>query len=89
MRFWETEFESLAPAKSKTGQRTYTRKDVEYVLVLRDLLYEEGFTIPGAKRQLAKGVSAVKRDRGEVPARTKALIDRVRNEVEDLLQLCD
>src|SRR5450755_2131431 len=52
LRFWETEFPQLKPVKSSTGQRMYRRKDVENVLHIKQLLYEEGFTIAGARQQL-------------------------------------
>jgi DNA-binding transcriptional MerR regulator len=52
LRFWETEFPQLKPVKSSTGQRMYRRKDVEAVLRIKTLLYDEGFTIPGARQQL-------------------------------------
>ena len=52
LRFWETEFPQLKPVKSNTGQRMYRRKDVESVLRIKKLLYEEGFTIAGARQHL-------------------------------------
>ena len=52
LRYWETEFPMLAPEKNRAGQRVYRRKDVEMVLRIRDLLYEEKFTIAGAKKRL-------------------------------------
>ncbi len=52
LRFWETEFPQLKPPKSGTGQRTYRRADVENVLRIKKLLYDEGFTIAGARSQL-------------------------------------
>ena len=52
LRFWETEFPQLKPVKSNTGQRMYRRKDVDAVLRIKKLLYEEGFTIAGARQQL-------------------------------------
>src|SRR6476620_7598391 len=52
LRFWETEFPQLKPIKSSTGQRMYRRKDVESVLRIKKLLYDEGFTIAGARQQL-------------------------------------
>src|SRR3954451_17911557 len=52
LRFWETEFPQLKPVKSSTGQRMYRRKDVESVLKIKGLLYEQGFTIAGARQQL-------------------------------------
>jgi len=53
LRYWETEFPMLAQQKNRAGQRVYRRKDVEMVLRIRDLLYEEKFTIAGAKKKLA------------------------------------
>ena len=52
LRFWETEFPQLRPPKSSTGQRTYRRPDVENVLRIKKLLYDEGFTIAGARLHL-------------------------------------
>ncbi|MFP5263290.1 MAG: MerR family transcriptional regulator [Blastocatellia bacterium] len=52
LRYWETEFPMLAPQKNRAGQRVYRRKDVEMVMRIRDLLYEEKFTIAGAKKKL-------------------------------------
>src|SRR5262249_46338001 len=54
LRFWESEFPNLAPQKSKTGQRVYKRKDIETVLRIKELLYERGYTIAGARKQLAR-----------------------------------
>ncbi len=53
LRFWETEFPQLKPNKGGTGQRLYRRRDVEVALRIKRLLYDEGYTIPGA-RQLLK-----------------------------------
>ena len=52
LRFWESEFTALRPNKSGTGQRLYRRRDVEMALRVRHLLYEEGYTIPGARQAL-------------------------------------
>ena len=52
LRFWESEFPQLKPVKSSTGQRMYRQRDVENVLRIKKLLYEEGFTIAGARQQL-------------------------------------
>ena len=52
LRFWESEFPQLKPVKSSTGQRMYRQRDVESVLRIKKLLYEEGFTIAGARQQL-------------------------------------
>ncbi len=52
LRFWETEFPQLKPGKSSTGQRMYRRRDVETVVLIKKLLYEDGFTIAGARQML-------------------------------------
>lgn len=52
LRYWETEFPSLQPVKSPKGHRLYRRKDVDTVLMIKRLLYDEGFTIAGARRHL-------------------------------------
>ena len=52
LRYWEREFRSIRPTKSAKGQRVYSRKDVENLLRVRDLLYRDGFTIAGAKKKL-------------------------------------
>ena len=52
LRYWETEFSGLKPQKSASGQRRYRRGDVEFVLQLRELLWERGFTIKGARSHL-------------------------------------
>lgn len=53
LRYWETEFPMLTPQKNRAGQRTYRRRDVEMALRVRELLYEEQYTIAGAKKRLA------------------------------------
>jgi DNA-binding transcriptional MerR regulator len=85
LRFWESEFPRLRPSKTRTSQRVYSRRDVSLVLRIRDLLYEEGYTIVGARRQLGRGGG----EPLQVPARTRAAIDRVRKEAEELLRLVD
>ncbi len=59
LRYWEREFRSIRPSKSAKGQRVYSRRDVENLLRVRELLYGQGFTIAGAKKRLRdKGVDA-------------------------------
>ena len=54
LRFWESEFPTLQPVKSPAGHRLYRREDIETVLTIKRLLYEEGFTIAGARKHLAE-----------------------------------
>ena len=54
LRFWESEFPTLQPVKSPSGHRLYRREDIETVLEIKRLLYEQGFTIAGARKHLAE-----------------------------------
>ncbi|HEX9638603.1 MAG TPA: MerR family transcriptional regulator [Acidobacteriota bacterium] len=58
LRYWETEFSPLLPAKNKSGQRIYKKSDIEMIQKIKHLLYEEGFTIAGAKKRLAEEMHA-------------------------------
>src|SRR4051812_39702008 len=55
LRYWESEFRSIRPQKSSRGQRVYSRRDVETLMRVKELLYDRGFTIAGARRQLREG----------------------------------
>ena len=52
LRYWETEFSAIKPNKSRSNQRLYRKQDVETILYLKDLLYNQGFTIAGARKKL-------------------------------------
>jgi len=52
LRYWETEFPVLQPIKSRSNQRLYRRKDVETALLIKELLYRQGFTIAGARKKI-------------------------------------
>ncbi|MDH3454998.1 MAG: MerR family transcriptional regulator, partial [Desulfuromonadales bacterium] len=52
LRYWETEFNTIRPNKSRSNQRLYRRQDVDLILYLKDLLYNQGFTIAGARKKL-------------------------------------
>ena len=56
LRYWESEFPTLAPQKNRAGQRTYRKRDVEMVLRIKELLYEDQYTIAGAKKRLTNDI---------------------------------
>ena len=101
LRYWETEFPSLGPKKSGTGHRLYRRKDVELVLVIKQLLYEKRYTIEGARNYLAQpGVGkrakvAAVATPAPAPASMQSslfgpppgVVDDLRRELQDLLSL--
>lgn len=68
LRYWETEFPTLAPQKNRAGQRTYRRRDVEMALRIKELLYDEQYTIAGAKKKLANEIRTGGPVRDSVPA---------------------
>jgi DNA-binding transcriptional MerR regulator len=67
LRYWETEFRSIRPQKSRKGQRIYSRRDVDKLLKVKDLLYTHGFTIAGARRRLREAVPEAEPQPAPVP----------------------
>jgi len=100
LRYWETEFPTLQPVKSPSGHRLYRRQDIETVFEIKRLLYEEGFTIAGARKHLsdlAAGVASLvaapaapERVAPATPSRAqrKALLD-LREELAAILTLLE
>jgi DNA-binding transcriptional MerR regulator len=86
LRYWETEFSAVRPQKTRTNQRTYRRRDVELLLQIKALLYQEGFTIAGANKRLRELSHARDEDRA---ARLLEVLHKVRSEVTELLALVD
>jgi len=58
LRYWETEFPALSPSKSRSGQRVYSEKELEVIRRIKQLLYDEGYTIAGAKKKLEGELAA-------------------------------
>jgi len=88
LRFWETEFPQLKPIKSSTGQRMYRKRDVESVVRIKKLLYEDGFTIAGARVQLRE---EIKSDRTQTtlafPMSPSISVAHFRNELQQILHI--
>ena len=104
LRYWESEFPALAPAKNSSGQRIYRRRDIETVLRIKQLLYEEGFTIAGAKKRLESELSgrpetpAPRGDSAEPPPpppaakhddKTRRALKQVREQLREILTLLE
>ncbi len=88
LRFWETEFPQIKPIKSSTGQRMYRRKDVESVLRIKKLLYEEGFTIAGARQHLRAEIKSEKMQPPlPFPATSTASLKHIRQSLRDILSM--
>ena len=88
LRFWETEFPQLRPVKSSTGQRMYRKRDVESVVRIKKLLYEDGFTIAGARVQLRE---ETKSDRNQTalpfPVNPSMNVAHLRHELQQILHI--
>ncbi len=78
LRYWESEFPQLKPNKGKSGQRLYTKKDLDAVLHIKQLLYKDGFTIAGARKKLnSKG------DRDAL----ESAVETAKKELREILEL--
>lgn len=97
LRYWETEFRSIRPQKSRKGQRIYSRRDVDRLLKVKDLLYTHGFTIAGARKRLREGgaepEAAAVRPAAELvvalPPRAHGVLVELRDEIRRLLSEFD
>jgi DNA-binding transcriptional MerR regulator len=72
LRYWETEFPVLSEGKEKVGPRSYTERDVKIIARIRELLYDEGFTVAGAKKRLDSEITEGRFDDGLKPAPSPA-----------------
>jgi DNA-binding transcriptional MerR regulator len=88
LRFWESEFPQLKPVKSSTGQRMYRKRDVESVLHIKRLLYEQGFTISGARQQLRAEIKSDKTQTAiPFPSHSPSEIQHIRQGLRDILSM--
>ncbi len=89
LRYWETEFKQLNPSKNKAGNRTYRQKDIDLILQIKDLLYNQKFTIEGARKMLS-GVEAPTVETAlESEAKTSVDLDlliKIRGELKSILE---
>lgn len=100
LRYWETEFTALKPKKGSNGQREYRRKDVELVLEIKRLLYDEKYTIAGARKALREKAKQTKRVEkkpkkpprqaglfGEDPVAAPGALGEIKKELREILAL--
>lgn len=88
LRYWESEFKTLNPVKSRTNQRLYRRNDIEQALLIKSLLYQQGFTVSGARQKLKDRnlsippVATIPHALDSIYDRLSRLRDRLRNEID-------
>jgi DNA-binding transcriptional MerR regulator len=86
LRYWETEFSFLKPRKNKSGQRVYVRKDLELVLEIKKLLYEERYTIEGVRKRFGEPEAAYAPQPSAPPFPTKDIVEKVKKRLRDILR---
>ena len=89
LRYWETEFKQLNPNKNKAGNRTYRQKDIDLILEIKNLLYDEKFTIEGA-RSVLKQKEKPESDlivKQSFNKDQKEILKKVKNSLEDILKI--
>jgi len=79
LRYWESEFPTLRPEKRANGRRAYRKSDILLILTIKRLLYDEGYTITGARKKLAEA----KRQGG----RDKGMIGEIQEDLDEVLKL--
>ncbi len=93
LRYWESEFTVLRPKKNRAGNRAYREKDIETILSIKKLLYEEQFTIPGAKKKLSETKETkekpIKPNKTVNNSNNKNLIKETINELKSILKAID
>ncbi|MBU2487823.1 MAG: MerR family transcriptional regulator [Proteobacteria bacterium] len=85
LRFWESEFPHIRPTRTRTGQRLYTRSDLDSILFLKKLLYDRKFTIPGAREYLGR----MKAGESLAEDRTPVTLEEIAAELAAVRELLD
>jgi DNA-binding transcriptional MerR regulator len=90
LRYWETEFRPLAPPKSRSGQRTYRRSEIRAILLVKKLLYEQRFTIAGARRRLnalLRGGGGEAESEASFSSPPPGLLGELRRELDEIREI--
>ncbi len=85
LRYWETEFSFLKPRKNKSGQRVYVRRDLELVLQIRKLLYEERYTIEGVRKRFGEPDRAAQPQTPVIQSSAKEVVEKVKKRLREIL----
>ena len=85
LRYWESEFSFLRPRKNKSGQRVYTRKDLDLVLRIKKLLYEDRYTIEGVRKKFGENEPPKQSQNLTVQPSSKEVIEKIKKGLRDIL----
>jgi len=84
LRYWESEFNTLKPEKDANDQRRYKKKDIETILLIKQLLYEQGFTISGAKKRIKE----LKHNPEEL-LKSEVTLSSIKEDIKEIIDLTD
>jgi DNA-binding transcriptional MerR regulator len=87
LRYWESEFEDLSPQKNAMGQRIYRPRDIEIIYLIKKLLYEEGYTILGARKQLKREIAKLNGSEGMDREEVVQNLRKIRWQLQEILTL--
>ncbi len=89
LRYWETEFSQLKPPKNRAGNRTYRQKDIDFILQIKDLLYNKKFTIDGArgviKSEKLEGNNTIQTS--AFSEKQKLILNKIKEDLSDILSI--
>ena len=93
LRYWESEFKIIRPQRASSKQRLYRRVDVENILTIKKLLYEDGYTVPGARKLLTEKKAAPKTQPGtqiNVPrGRARSMLAEIKSDLQQLKKMLE
>ena len=88
LRYWESEFPVLSPRKNRAGNRVYQGKDIKLIFLIKHLLYEEGYTIAGAKKKLSrKGVLDISKEEPVLGSGKGELVEALEQDLKRILKI--
>ncbi|MEN2995371.1 MAG: MerR family transcriptional regulator [Thermodesulfovibrio sp.] len=86
LRYWETEFPFLKPKKTKSGQRLYTKKDIEIILLIKKMLYEDRYTVEGVRQKLASKLINSEEISKEKSSKEE-IIEKIKHRLKEILKM--
>lgn len=89
LRYWESEFPTLKPKRSRSGTRTYQKKDIEEIAAIRRLLHEQGYKIEGARKMRRREISDLRNEETPIVAEqtTTSDNDQLKQKLSEILKL--
>ena len=87
LRYWESQFQPLRPSKNRAGNRVYQRKEIRLIILVKRLLYDEKYTIEGARQKVDELRKGAELDEATRQTLDKATVDEIRSELRGILRV--